>query len=335
LRKLDRAIIEANSAFEAANNTLLEDRRDLQNHVDATAADGVFRALEPSCCPRCEHSISKSKKELESTSNACSLCGEAIHGDVDAAEIERNLRHRLEASKQAKSKSASLLKSLEEQQSRQQESLAELEATLLNEAKKFEKPSRRNELAKEIAVLEARIEEASKSIPENMEKQIDLVVLEAALVETESRVKAVQEDILTKVSQAIVKYANRFGMINLTSATLRGNLSLILSKGDEQTSYSKVTAGEKLRLKVATVLAMISVGTQLGVGRYPGLLVIDSPAAQEVTATDLAQLMAGLQEVALEHEQLQVFIASIASEVILDCVKDEHTRRATGDDYLW
>ncbi|MCF7960458.1 MAG: hypothetical protein K9M08_06910 [Pirellula sp.] len=335
LRKLDREIIEANSAFEAANNTLLEDRRDLQNHVDATAADGVFRALEPSCCPRCEHSISKSKKELESTSNACSLCGEAIHGDVDAAEIERNLRHRLEASKQAKSKSASQLKSLEEQQLRQQESLAELEATLLNEAKKFEKPSKRNELAKEIAVLEARIEEAGKSIPENMEKQIDLVVLEAALVETESRVKAVQEDILTKVSQAIVKYANRFGMINLTSATLRGNLSLILSKGDEQTSYSKVTAGEKLRLKVATVLAMISVGTQLGVGRYPGLLVIDSPAAQEVTATDLAQLMAGLQEVALEHEQLQVFIASIASEVILDCVKDGHTRRATGDDYLW
>ncbi len=123
---------------------------------------------------------------------------EAIHGDVDAAEIERNLRHRLDASKQAKSKSASQIKSLEEQQSRQQESLAELEATLLNEAKKFEKPSRRNELAKEIAVLEARIEEASKSIPENMEKPIDLVVLEAALVETESRVKAVQEDILNE-----------------------------------------------------------------------------------------------------------------------------------------
>ena len=66
-------------------------------------------------------------------------------------------------------------------------------------------------------------------------------------------------------------------MSAITKAKLKGNASLQIIKGGQTTTYSKLTGGEKLRLKVATVLAIISVAESRELGRHPGLLFIDSP----------------------------------------------------------
>ena len=110
---------------------------------------------------------------------------------------------------------------------------------------------------------------------------------------------------------------------------------LKLTKGGEETSYSKVTEGEKLRLKVATVLAMISVGEKKGVGRYPGLLMIDSPGAQEVASKDLEQLISGLEDLSNELEHIQVIVASISSDAILNHVDESRLKQSHADNPLW
>ncbi len=84
--------------------------------------------------------------------------------------------------------------------------------------------------------------------------------LSAILAETDSRVRAVRNDLLKDVSTRIVHYPQRFGMHTLTGATLKANAVLSLVKGGTNTFYSKVTEGEKLRLKVATILAMLEIG---------------------------------------------------------------------------
>jgi hypothetical protein len=152
---------------------------------------------------------------------------------------------------------------------------------------------------------------------------------------TETRVKSVQADLLDAVSKQIVAYARRFGLDALSDAELKGNLNLPLVKGGQHTSYSKVTDGEKLRLKVATVLAMISVAEAHGVGRHPGLLMIDSPGAQEVSPQDLEELIAGLEEVSKEFKHLQVFIAALASPAIRNHVPSDRLKYAAGDAALW
>ena len=116
---------------------------------------------------------------------------------------------------------------------------------------------------------------------------------------------------------------------------MKGNANLSLVKGGVPTSYSKVTEGEKLRLKVATVLAMIEVAEKRGVGRHPGLLMIDSPAAQEVSPNDLDELVAGLQSVSKSIPHIQVFVAGRTSVAITEHVPEKNRREALGEGFLW
>ena len=160
-------------------------------------------------------------------------------------------------------------------------------------------------------------------------------VLAAAVLETAKLLKPLREELLGHVSKQIVKYANRFGMSQLTEATLRANLNLSLVKGGESTSYSKVTDGEKLRLKVATILALIQVGEEQQYGRYPGILFIDSPGNNELVLKDLDELISGLAGIAKEFPFLQIVVASTASPAVLNHLPAAHTLRARDGDPVW
>lgn len=189
-----------------------------------------------------------------------------------------------------------------------------------------------------MAVLEGRLEEAEASIKPDVEandRSDELKILSAVVTETESRVKAVRDGLLEDVSERLVEYANAFGMENLSKASLKGNASLSLIKGGVPTSYSKVTEGEKLRLKVATVLTMIEIAEARGIGRHPGLLMIDSPAAQEVSPVDVDHLVAGLQAVSTKLPHFQVFVAGISSKAITDHIPKAHRREVVGNAFLW
>ncbi|MDV6033163.1 MAG: large ATP-binding protein [Phycisphaera sp. RhM] len=333
--RLSKEIRKANGNVDAVKAAYADDRRELQTHVESQAASTIFRVLDPTNCPRCEKSISAKRKTDEQKNNCCSVCGEAIRSDVSEEEVRRELTNRMNASKQAKHEASQVLKDLESRRETLAEELKNATKEQAKLARQVAKPGRRNALDVEIAVLETRIDEVSSALPKTDEEPPELRILNAVVVETDKRLKERQVELLEKISDGILAFAQRFGMSGLTSVKLLGNLSLSLTKSGESTSYSYVTPGEKLRLKVATVLAMIQVGTKMGVGRYPGMLVIDSPGAQEVASEDLEQLILGLSEVAAELEHLQVFVASIASEPILKHVPSVRQKRAKGDDYLW
>ena len=160
-------------------------------------------------------------------------------------------------------------------------------------------------------------------------------MLKAIVGETDARSKAVRDNFLEEVSTSLLHFAQRFGMHSLSKAQLRGNANLLLEKGGADTSFSKVTKGERLRLKVATVLAMIQVGERRGVGRHPGLIMIDSPAAQEVAPEDLRELLSGLKTVCEELPHLQIFVAGMTSKAMSDHIPSGRRREAANGGYLW
>ena len=72
-----------------------------------------------------------------------------------------------------------------------------------------------------------------------------------------------------------------------------------------------------------------------GLGRYPGVLLIDSPGNNELVAKDLDHLIAGLEELSNEFEHLQVFIASIASKAVLKHLHEDNLIRAKKNESIW
>jgi hypothetical protein len=339
-RILEEQLLYAEKAILQADSAYSEDRHNRQAHIDAEAAGAVFKKLNPSCCPRCEIEIGEERRKREIDSHSCSVCGESIASDTDSATIQAQLEDRVKASKLALDKAERNKASIENKISDIRRRILSLneEIDLVNV--KLASFGVRTKLEIEIAVLEGRLGEASYDVEMEEDKDGEVTaneseIIDAIVKETESRLKFIQSDLLKAVSERLTLYAQRFGLTSLEMAELKGNATLPLVKAGENTSYSKVTAGEKLRLKIAAALSMISVGEELGVGRHPGLLFIDSPGAQEVSPKDLDEIIAGLEKVSKEFGHLQVFIASQASRAIMKRVPSERMQYAKGDAFLW
>lgn len=322
--------------LKRVEETHAEDRHELQAFIDAQAASAVFRALDPSCCPRCDTAIGSERKRREEKEHSCSVCNSPISSDSDGSDRRLELEALVEGSRDAVSKSESYLAVAAEELDtlRAQAQQKEIEVQTLN--LRLAAFGSRARIETEIAVLKGRIAEAGRSTDAVEEPESDdLSILKAIIDETEARKNAIQVGVLQKVSDTILTFAQRFGMPNLTGVNLKGNLNLSLEKGGTSTSYSKVTQGEKLRLKVATALAMIHVGESEGVGRHPGLLMLDSPGSEELAPEDLDLLISGLESISKEFKHLQVFVAARATPAIINHIQADHRREAKGEDTLW
>jgi hypothetical protein len=336
-QRLEKRLSNEVSAEEEARLLSLADRKELQSHLDSMAAGAIFRQLDPTHCPRCDNEIDEAKKKLEQKTHACSVCGEATESDEDAEAMKADLEQRVKASKAAYDKSAKAVSGLRQDVASLKESSSSLENRIGVTTSNLGSYGRQLELSREIALLEGSLAEATRAdSPTEVDHEPDeMKALNAIVAETEIRVKAVRNDLFKDVSDRIVHYAQRFGMHTLTEASLKANAALSLVKGGTSTSYSKVTEGEKLRLKVATILAMLEIGEQKGVGRHPGLLMIDSPGAQEVSQADLEALVSGLQSVAKDIPHCQIFVAGRSSEAITDHVPSSNRREAMDGGFLW
>jgi hypothetical protein len=306
--------------------------RDLRENIVATQ---FFNGLQPVCCPRCETRVSSERLKRESAELSCSLCAEEIPIDEmeGASDGLDAIEQRFVAAKAAADHAQANAKALWE---KSRACSAELEKTrqALTKAARSVTFEQRRKAELEVARLEGALKERqAPATPVTVSPDVALV--SAAHAEAEKAYNAGRGDILERLNTEILELGHRLGVQMLEKVKLNTNASLLLTKGGEPTSFSKVTAGERLRLRIATAVALLRVGQERGLGRHPGLLIVDSPAAEEVSPDDLTAVMSELQAIARETEGLQIIIGSANASAIVDQLGDQWCRSATGDDYLW
>ena len=143
-----------------------------------------------------------------------------------------------------------------------------------------------------------------------------------------------QGPLLESVSESIASLARRFGSTNITAVSLKGNGNMDVHKGGAKTGYSGLTNGEKLRIKLAAVIALIQIGHSDGVGRHPGLLFVDSPAAEEIPEADLRTMLEAMAAVA-EETDLQIVVATTHGPMLAEVLPKENLLVATGTNFVW
>lgn len=323
-----------NEAFEAFN----DDRREQLLLQEGKAAQTIFRALNPEVCPRCDGDIGEERRKREQETHECSVCGEQTTDDNgDFENLRQIVDERVNASQNAYEQSRAAVEGVEIRlgELRTEEDSLNLECDRLGRILSggFDNY---HDLRAEIRMLEKEQESLQVTLegPDQPQNH-DLAILKATVEETEKQVAKLKNELLSEVSQEIVRLSREIGMTAITSATLRGNATLAVTKGGQDTTYSKLTGGEKLRLKVATVLAMLSVAEKKGVGRYPGLLFIDSPTNNEMIDDDFENLLKGLRATLQAMPHLQVFIASTSSTVLQQWIEPAKLKYARGEEYLW
>jgi hypothetical protein len=334
--KIVRTAIEADAS--ASKESYDRARRELREFRESRDAGFIFRALKPECCPSCDEVITEQRRKTTEEQHVCVVCGTPDRPQA-AGLVEAEEARLVEGVGQAKSewdtqdgRARSANQDVVDQEGRLLE--AERECRRAEQAVKDPQPHL--EAERDCIRLEAQIEELRRPLVVSREVEgDDRNILSAAEAVAKDLMKPDQDVILARVSELTADYARRFGIENLEKLSIDGATRMKLTKGGQQSFFSSQTAGEKVRLKVAATLAILKIAETEGVGRHPGLLLVDSPGANEMVAPDYEKLIAGLAELATELPHLQIFITGIDKPAIRERVPCSNLRYAEGDDYLW
>lgn len=337
VRRTIPATNEIEAARRSAEEAVTSAIRQLNAFVESRAAGHIFRRLNPVSCPSCEEAFTDDVREERQHDHDCVVCGRAERRDADdPAGTEAELR---DTHATAKEEAKRLRVRVADANRRKFEAEAERDRHD-HEARRLEaeievaqsKPNGQIEIIK----LDAQIEELEKMVTEDKGAVLsDADLLEAAIDATKKMYEDEQADVLGRVSVKIADFARAFGLSDLLEVRLKGNTHMdVVMKGGTK-RFGGCTDGEKTRLKIASALAMIHVAEESGIGRHPGVLLIDSVGSHEVINEDVSQIVTGLAGLTEVLPSIQIFIAGIASDAILAHVPCGNVVKNREDGYLW
>lgn len=348
VHELERKLMGASSQIDTVRLQLRAAKARTHTQFEDALAAKFFHQMTPSVCPRCTSKVTPEQQAAETEKHECSLCSKELRleevdtikataaagpavGDVDAPVDD------LEALETALAEAEQSVDTLNTQITAKKDQLAAAETQSTSGREQVPAAEERRRLELELARAEGALAAfKGSSDPELIDPADPVVVavLEAAKKVLSNWMSEGQNPLLEQISADIEKLAVGFGADSLSRVKLGGGGRLDVVKGGEQTTYTGLTAGEKLRVKIATAVALIKHGYVAQIGRHPGFLVLDSPAAEEMPEEDLAILMAALVEVAQQAE-MQIFVGTRNAGPLLDLLPEASRRVAVGDDYLW
>ena len=334
-----RELLAAEAELAEARDARLLDARLLQQFEEADVAAAFFGSLDPHMCPRCDTAIGEDRRRRERSSRECAVCGESVANATSSEAELVDARRRARASASAELQAASR---------REQASNALEAARLAAEAARDalvalpEPPAlvaARRELELDIARLEGRVAEGSEAVAEAIAPDPDgayrRAIVEAAVREAEARLRAEEHEMFPQLDARILDLARRFGIRNAESVRLDAGGRLNLRTGGRSAPLSQLTPGERIRAKLAVVIALLQLARERGIGRHPGLVLVDSPASHEVNENDLGSMLAELNAVASATSGMQVLVTTRQRELASSLVPADRLRVPLQDGTMW
>lgn len=354
--QIERQLGQKLSARQSISQQLKAAQARVHTEYEDALLTKFFHQMEPTMCPRCTTAVTEERRAAESDSHKCSICTNDLHLEdvtvkvnnastdeeptssyAETEDPDPPPRDEIDALTQALDEADAAVSALTDQlEALNQDhetatSEAEFSATLLATAQE----RRRLELA--IARAEGAVEALAQPVPAATGTPVDpikLAVATAAETVLKRWVKDGQDPLLSAISADIEHLTVSFGGDSLSDVRLDGAANMKLLKGGDPATYGALTPGEQLRVKVATVIALIRHGYVAGLGRHPGLLLLDSPAAEEIPDGDLATMIAALIEVA-DDAPMQILVATRNTGPLLELLPEASRRIAIGDEYVW
>lgn len=349
-----------NAASEVHDHLRAEELRRQAASEDAVARR-LFNGMAPTSCPRCSKKVTSERYAAEATDHECSLCAGELDLDVPDEEYAQDGKAAaegaagatevsvipeeeddesvdpLEALRQASADADAVIVDLTTQYQEAEGRRSTAEAEVQKGRATLDSARARLQAELELARAEASLDAMRQSViqpPATPTIDEELEVLKSADQLVKTWIRGDQDPLLSTVSDEIANLAQRFGASNITSVALKGNGNMDVYKGGARSGYSGLTNGEKLRVKLAAAIALIKLGHDHGVGRHPGLLFIDSPAAEEVPEADLKVMLEAMTAVA-EETDLQVVVATTHGPMLSSVLPTKSLLVATGTDFLW
>ncbi len=370
LPALDASVTAANAVFadaKAAHDRVAAELARVKFARSAAAEDALahrfFQQLRPTVCPRCSAPVTADRRAEEEQGHTCSVCvttldleafaqdrltatsateagpvGSAAepHGEDEEEVVDDVVA--LEGAVAHTQRRLAKARAEEQQSAGEREQVAAMISAVSQQGRQSQ--TRRVaelDLARAEGVADALRPETGPLGPDlagNERLRAHVAVLAAAVKVTTNWVTVPQKDRLDDLSGRITELARAFGMTNLTAVELDGAARMKVTTGGATAPYSACERGEKLRLKVATAIALIEQARRSGVGRHPGLLFVDSPGSEEMDEDDFDSMLGALDAAAAAAD-IQVVVATRHVESLLDLLGADRCRVGRGSNFVW
>lgn len=324
-------------------------RKRLQDNGEAVLAQEIFRSLRPVACPRCSTEIGNDRREAEEEKHTCSVCDRslipdatAIEGPVSEEDADEPPDEAAFAAlvRQAADADAARVAALADRVSTLDAQVQQAAARVAAFQQDVGRATERRSLELRMATTQAVIEQLEglgrgpdPSTPGGgIDRQLH-AILKVAAAEAKARKREGFAQVFAQANPTIVELGRKFGFDNLQNVKLDASATMAVTKGDKSRAFRRCTDGQKLRLRIAVVIALLRVADNLGVGRHPGFLLIDSIGAEETEPKDFASFVKELRLLA-EELDIQIIVASARPE-ILTHVPEDRQIVATGSSPLW
>ncbi|GAT68826.1 large ATP-binding protein [Planomonospora sphaerica] len=313
---------ELMQAHRRARAQRQHDAKRLNDVTESATARVLFHGLDPRACPRCDQLIASDRRRQEREAHACAVCARPVPGDDDTPEeIIAEAKQRLEDSTAAEKTAKDALEAAEAELKRLSDGLTLAQERLRRAEFAAQAPARVN-AREDVLRLEGALSVFPELPPfkEDPAETTALKILKAGVRILEDDHESAAETLFADLNREIGDLGRRFGIDSLESVKINRAAHLEVTKGgDRPKPFGDQSAGERLRLRIAVVIALLRVGAAHNVSTHPGLLLIDSPKAEEVQDLDIHMLLGELSKLASE-KHLQVLITTrdfaLAHEVL-------------------
>lgn len=312
---------EAREMFELLRWQRRADEKRLNDVCERHAARLLFHALDPKVCPRCEAPISAQRLAAERDQAICAVCtgpaDHAISDPVQVAAAEEEARWRLAASRKAEAAARAHRDAAAADAATQRQALADAEQAL-SAAQARNGADRRYELADQVSRLEGAIA-ALDAVPFPDEDHGDGLrsVLDTAVAILTEDQEAASNELFDELNATTAELARGFGFRNLDRVVIdRAARLQVYKTGGPREWFSTQSPGERLRLRIAVVVALLRIGHRRGIATHPGLLFIDSPRSEEVQEADAIALLTALERLCAETPGLQILVTTADEELV-------------------
>jgi hypothetical protein len=310
-RQLERAA----EAAQMAKDARIEAK---QRHLDAVEtyrAEQVLGLAEIDCCGRCQRDLGPERKKSEITNGICRSCTRPLPqtGTTDPRTAEAHLADlalqltRAEEDEKQAQHARKLARSREARSSKAHHTANSL---LKQTATATEIHNQLAQAEQAVARLEGKLEATGPQPAAAPQRHSNTAVLQAVRDQLLHCVEEAGRTLFTELDDEILHLAARFGVRNLESVRLERTGRLHAVKASVKMPFGKLTPGDRLRLRIATVIALLRIGGRRGAVGHPGLLLVDSIGTAETTIDDGRRLVSELAAVAQEMTGLQIVLTT-------------------------
>lgn len=338
-RDLDTATAESREAgrtYDEAKAARQAEAFRASRERETELAEVLFQGLNPAHCPRCEQKFEANRTERELSDHECAVCTKAIpigteHDDdsTDDNEEAVGALEALQAAEDAAKETASVA-------AKAAKDFRDLVATLaaeLTTASQADEFTDRLQIQLEQSRLSGRLESFSDG-QVTAEPTETLRVLDAALEVLRDVTTDEAGQLFTELDEEILTIGRKLGIDNLDSVELNRNGGMSVVTAGVEEAFKNLSGGERVRLRVAVIAALLRVGHRSGVGSHPGLILLDSPG-DELTVEAEATLLTELDSLKDELPALQVIVASDEPTAVQGHLPDGHIYASLDGTPLW